>query len=74
MRFTKMHGAGNDFILLDNRGAQLSPDAETEFLDQAEATLPSTFLPLRKAVQNALLHFAETSKEAQVKVEKLLNR
>ena len=27
MRFTKMHGAGNDFILLDNRGAQLSPDA-----------------------------------------------
>ncbi len=56
------------------RGAQLSPDAETEFLDQAEATLPSTFLPLRKAVQNALLHFAETSKEAQVKVGKLLNR
>lgn len=56
------------------RGAQLSPDAEAEFLDQAEATLPVTFLPLRKAVQNALLHFAETSKEAQVKVEKLLNR
>ena len=36
------------------QGAQLSPDAEAEFLDQAEATLPSPFLPLRKAVQNAL--------------------
>jgi hypothetical protein len=56
------------------QGAELSPDAEAEFLDQAESTLPSTFLPLRKAVQNALLHFAETSKEAQVKVEELLNQ
>ena len=27
MKFTKMHGAGNDFILLDNREAKLSFDA-----------------------------------------------
>lgn len=54
------------------QGCQLSPDSETEFLDQAAATLPSDFLPLRKAVQNALMHFAETSKEAQVEVDKLL--
>ena len=27
MKFTKMHGAGNDFILLDNREAQLPPEA-----------------------------------------------
>ena len=27
MKFTKMHGAGNDFILLDNREAQLPLEA-----------------------------------------------
>ncbi len=26
MKFTKMHGAGNDFIILDNRDASLRPD------------------------------------------------
>ena len=41
------------------RGAQLSPDAASEFRDQAAATLPSPFLPLRKAVQNALLRLEE---------------
>lgn len=41
------------------QGAQLSPDAEAEFLDQAAATLPSPFLPLRKAVQNALVRLEE---------------
>ena len=49
------------------RGAQLSPDSETEFLDQAAATLPTPFLPLKKAVQNALLRYAESSDEAQNK-------
>jgi diaminopimelate epimerase len=29
MKFTKMHGAGNDFILLDNRDAILRLDADT---------------------------------------------
>ena len=42
------------------QGAQLSPDAEAEFQDQAAATLPSPFLPLRKAVQNALVRLEES--------------
>ena len=25
MRFTKMHGAGNDFVVLDLRGGQVAP-------------------------------------------------
>ena len=53
-------------------GAQLSPDAEAEFLDQAAATLPTDYFPLRKAVQNALLHYAESSREAQLAAERLL--
>ncbi len=40
-------------------GAELSPDAEAEFRDQAVATLPTPFLPLRKAVQNALVRLEE---------------
>lgn len=55
------------------QGAVLSPDAEAEFLDQATATLPSPFLPLRKAATNALLRFSETSPEADRAVRKILN-
>ena len=29
LRFTKMHGAGNDFVMLDLRGEKPSPDEET---------------------------------------------
>ena len=54
------------------QGAQLSPASETEFLDQAAATLPSPFLPLRKAVQNALLRFGESSDEAAQRVEQTI--
>lgn len=54
------------------QGGQLSPDSETEFLDQAAASLPSSYLPLRKAVQNALLHYADSSYEARQKAEQLL--
>ena len=43
------------------QGAVLSPASETEFLDQASATLSTSFLPLRKAVQNALLRYEETT-------------
>lgn len=39
------------------QGAELSPDAAAEFLDQAEATIATSYLPLRKAVQNALARF-----------------
>ena len=39
------------------QGAVLSPDAAAEFQDQAEATIGTDYLPLRKAVQNALLRF-----------------
>lgn len=38
------------------QGAQLSPSAEMEFLDQAAAAQASDYLPLRKAAQNAILH------------------
>ena len=55
------------------QGARLSPDAEAEFLDQAEATLSTTYLPLRKAVQNALLRFGEQSDEAQHKTEHIIS-
>lgn len=54
------------------QGARFSPDSEAEFLDQAAATLPTDFLPLRKAVQNALLHYAESSEEAQHKTDIIL--
>ncbi len=43
------------------QGAVFSPASEAEFLDQAAAALSSTFLPLRKAVQNALLRYEETT-------------
>lgn len=54
------------------QGAQLSPDAEAEFLDQASATLPTSCLPLRKAVVNALMRFGESSEEAERKVDSIL--
>lgn len=54
------------------QGCQLSPDSESEFLDQAAATYPTEYLPLRKAVVNALLHYGETSDEAQHKAEHIL--
>lgn len=54
------------------QGAELSPDAQAEFLDQAASALPATYLPLRKAVQNALLRFSDTSDEAEAAVNKLL--
>lgn len=48
------------FLILGNllrQGIQLSPDAANEFRDQAEAAIHTDWLPLRKAVNNALLHF-----------------
>ncbi len=54
------------------KGAELSPDAEIEFLDQAAATLPSSYLPLRKAVHSALLHYGERSEEAARHVDQIL--
>ena len=54
------------------RGAQLSPAAEREFLDQAAATLPSPYLPLRKAVHNALLRYGECSDEAAQQVARII--
>ena len=54
------------------QGAELSPDAQVEFIDQAASALPTSYLPLRKAVQNALLRYAETSTEANIAVDKLL--
>lgn len=54
------------------QGAQLSPDAETEFMDQAAAALPTSYLPLRKAIQNALLHYGTVSEEAARKANRIL--
>ncbi len=45
-------------------GAELSPQAEAEFLDQAAAALKAPYQHLRKAVQNALLRFGEQSDKA----------
>ena len=55
------------------QGVCFSPTAEEEFLDQAGATLPTTFLPLRKAVTNALLHLAEKDNITKRKVNQLLH-
>ncbi len=46
------------------QGAVMSPDAEAEFLDQAAATLPTDYLPLRKAVQNAILRYEENTQQS----------
>ncbi|MBR1682198.1 MAG: DNA alkylation repair protein [Bacteroidaceae bacterium] len=53
-------------------GAELAPDAAEEFLDQAAATLPTASLPLRKAVQNALLRYGESSPEAARRADRIL--
>jgi len=53
------------------KNAVLSPDSEEEFLDQAAAAIGADFLPLRKAVVNAVLRFSDTSEEAQQKVEQM---
>jgi len=55
------------------QGAVFSPDAEAEFLDQAAATIHTSYLPLRKAVQNSLLRFAQSSEQAEAAVDKLLS-
>ena len=52
--------------------AQLSPAAEAEFLDQAVASLVTDYLPLRKAVTNALLRYGESSPTAQHKADNIL--
>lgn len=54
------------------QGAQFSPTSEAEFLDQAAATLPTSYLPLKKAVQNALLHYGDTSEEARRQCDAIL--
>ena len=54
------------------QGAQLSPAAEAEFLDQAAATFPTSYLPLRKAVQNALLRYGDSSEEARRQCDTIL--
>lgn len=54
------------------QGAQFSPAAEDEFLDQAAATIPTTYLPLKKAVRNALLRYSDSSEEAQHKAAHIL--
>lgn len=40
------------------QGAVLSPASEAEFLDQAATAKASSYLPLRKAAQNALLRLS----------------
>jgi len=60
------------FTRLLMQGAQFSPAAEAEFLDQAAATLPTSCLPLRKAVQNALLRYGESSEEARQQCDRIL--
>ena len=52
------------FLVLGNllrSGGQLNPDSANEFVDQAEAAASSEWMPLRKAVQNAMLHYQEAS-------------
>ena len=55
------------------QGAQLSPASELEFVDQAAATLASPYLPLRKAVHNALLRYSETSSDADRRVAQIIS-
>lgn len=52
------------FLIIGNllrRGAKLSPDSANEFVDQAKATIATDWLPLRKAVQNAMMYYEEAS-------------
>ena len=54
------------------QGAQLSPAAEAEFLDQAAASLSTDYLPLRKAATNALLRYGENNPTAQHEIDNIL--
>ena len=55
------------------QGVQLSESAEAELLDQAAATLPSAFLPLRRAATNALLRLSESAPHLVADIDKLLS-
>lgn len=46
------------------RGAMLAPDAADEFRDQAESALHASYMPLRKAAQNALARLEENQEQA----------
>ena len=54
-------------------GAQLSPRAEAELIDQAEASLGTSYLPLRKAIANTLLRLAQNAPHLEKKIDKLLS-
>ncbi len=54
-------------------GAQLSPAAEAELLDQAASALPSDYLPLKKAVANALMRLADSSPATQHTIEIIIS-
>ncbi len=54
------------------QGATLSPDAEAEYLDQARSLLHSPYAPLARAVSNSLLHYGQTSRQAQHKADSIL--
>ncbi|MCR4994632.1 MAG: DNA alkylation repair protein [Bacteroidales bacterium] len=56
------------------QGVELSPQSEAEFLDQAAAAWSSSYLPLRRAVGNALMRFGERSDAARQVVEQILGR
>lgn len=60
------------FTRLLMQGAELSPAAEEEFLDQAVSALHNTYLPLCKAVQNALLRYAENVPAAAETIQRFL--
>lgn len=54
------------------QGRQLSPSAEDEFLDQT-AAIHTTHLALHKAVQNALLRFADTGSQRAAEAQQILS-
>ena len=63
------------FLLLTRlfmQGCILNPSAEDEFLDQAAATIQAPQLALKKAVQNALIRFGDTSDNAFKKTQRIL--
>lgn len=63
------------FLLLTRllmQGNTLSPSAEDEFLDQAATAIHAPQLALKKAVQNALIRFGESSDIAFKKAQHIL--
>lgn len=54
------------------QGAMLAPHAEDEFLDQAASALGTSYLPLKKAATNALLHYGDTSDKAHDNTNRIL--